>query len=84
MPRFSNWIKNTVLRRELDDLEQTDLVALVTDSPVGAAVTVADLSAYARANSVQGDGITDIVAITAADYGDLSPPDPSTLYVIIG
>lgn len=43
MPRFSDWIKNTVQRRT--ELADDDLIALVTDTPAGAAITAEDLIA---------------------------------------
>jgi len=32
---------------------------------------------------VLGDGVTDIVRITQAEYDELDPPDATTLYLII-
>ena len=34
--------------------------------------------------AVEGDGIDKIVKLTQAAYDLLSPPDPDTLYVIVG
>jgi hypothetical protein len=75
MPRFSRWIADTVLRRTT--VVDTDLVALVTDSPVGAAIEVGDL----LDGRVQSDDVDHIVVMTQAAYNDPGfTPDPRTQY----
>jgi hypothetical protein len=81
VPRFSHWIKNTVLRRT--SVADDDLIALATDTPVGAAITAADLRT--SIGGVQSDGsVTDIVVLTAAAYAALPVKDPTTIYNIVG
>lgn len=82
MPRFSRWIKDTVLRRNA--VADSDLIALVTDTPVGAAITAADLRVSIGGVQSSDNSITDIIALTAAAYAALPVKDPTTAYFLVG
>lgn len=75
MPRFSRWITDTVLRRT--SVDDSDLVALVTDEPKGAAITTGNL----LSGLVRSDDVDRIVVMTQAAYNDPGfTPDPRTQY----
>jgi hypothetical protein len=59
-------------------------ISLTKRSVKGSALTQSELDANwtALENSTQGDGITDIVKLTQAEYDALTP-DATTLYVIV-
>lgn len=79
--RFSRWIKSIVPRQTT--VSDDDLIALVTEEPMGAAITAADLRT--QIGGVQSDGsITSEVALTAAAYAALPTKDPTTIYNIVG
>lgn len=60
---------------------------LVEDRVAAAAVSQSELDAAvaaAVADSVQSSDVTDIAVITQVAYDLLDPPDPGTLYLVIG
>lgn len=67
MPRFSVWIKGTVLRRTA--LADNDLLAIVTNAPVGAAITYADLAAQLLLVDRTGDQ-TNVLDYSSLVVGD--------------
>lgn len=81
MPRFSTWIKSTVLRRTT--VADDDLVALVTDTPVGAAITAANLRTSIGGVQSSNGSVTDVIALTQAEYDAIVVKNPTTQYLIV-